>query len=71
MQTNLELMLFPVNDDGSDLLVHEEEDGEQDRRHCRRDVHEPRSPFDHERNQPAPNVGPCRLKFNFINGNGS
>ncbi len=54
-------MLFPVDDDGSDLLVHEEEDGEQDRRHCRRDVHEPRSPFDHERNQPATNIGPCRL----------
>ena len=58
-----ELMLLPVDDDGGDLLVHEQQDGQQDGRNGCCDVEVPGSPLHHERDQPASNVGPRRLKI--------
>lgn len=31
---NLELIILSIDDDGSDVLIHENEDGEEDSRDC-------------------------------------
>ena len=43
--SHLELVLLPVDNDGGDLLVHEEEDSEQDGRHAGQQVHIPANPY--------------------------
>ena len=39
--THLELVLLPVDNDGGDLLVHEDENGDQQGGQCRRQAHPP------------------------------
>lgn len=52
-RTHLELVLLPVDDDGRDLLVHEDEDSHQQGRDGCCQVHPPRVPPERW-DEPAP-----------------
>lgn len=51
--TNLEFVLLPVDDDGGDLLVHKDQNGDQQSRDGGRQVHPPRVAAERG-NEPAP-----------------
>lgn len=59
MALYLQLVLLAVDDDGADLLVHEDEDGDQEGRDEAGHIDPPRV-FPKGHHQPAA-VGPCRL----------
>ena len=52
----LQLVLLPVDDDGGDLLVHEQQDGEQDGGYGRDDVEIPGTLLIDQGDQPTPGV---------------
>ena len=58
-------MFLPVDDDGGDLLVHEQQDGEQDGGEGRQKVDVPGRLVVIEGNQPAPDVRSCRLDTQY------
>ena len=66
--SHFELMLFSVDDDGCDLLIHEQQDGQEQGGDGGRDVDVPRRALHDERNDPASNIGPRRLNKNLIRG---
>lgn len=49
-------MFLPVDDNGGDLLVHEQEDGEEESGNTGSEVNPPGRVFVCERNQPAANI---------------
>lgn len=58
--TDLELVLFPVDNHGRDLLIHEYQNGDQQGGQSRSEVHPPRIPSEGG-NEPAPR-GACGLQ---------
>jgi hypothetical protein len=59
-------MLFSVDNDGGDLLIHEQQDGQEQGGDGGRDVDVPRRPLHDERNNPASNIGPRGLIKHMI-----
>ena len=58
----LQLVLLPVDDDGCDLLVHEEQDGEEDGGDGGDDVEIPGTGVVYQRNHPTTGVTAGRLE---------